>query len=75
MPVQVVIDPAIQHGKPVIEGTRVPVARILGELANGMSFEEVAREYGLTEEQIRVALQFAAELIEAEQFYPLTSKR
>jgi len=75
MPVQVVIDPAIQHGKPVIEGTRVPVARILGELANGMSFEEVACEYGLTEEQIRAALRFTAELIDAEQFYPLTSKR
>ncbi len=28
-----VIDPEIQHGKPVIRGTRVPVARIVGGLA------------------------------------------
>ena len=30
---RLVIDPAMQHGKPVIRGTRVPVARILGGLA------------------------------------------
>ncbi len=75
MPARVVVDPTIQHGKPVIEGTRVPVARVLGELAGGMSFEELMHEYGLTLKQIRAALQFAAELIEAEQFYPLTAKR
>ncbi|MCX7993669.1 MAG: DUF433 domain-containing protein [Fimbriimonadales bacterium] len=74
MPARVVIDPTIQHGKPVIEGTRVPVARVLGELASGANFEEVARDYGLTEAQIRAALQFAAELIDAEQFYPLSTK-
>lgn len=30
---RIVVDPAIQHGKPVIRGTRVPVARIVGGLA------------------------------------------
>jgi uncharacterized protein (DUF433 family) len=30
---RIVIDPAIQHEKPVICGTRVPVVRILGGLA------------------------------------------
>jgi uncharacterized protein (DUF433 family) len=75
MPARVIVDPAVQHGKPVIEGTRVPVARVLGELAGGMSFEELMQEYGLTLEQIHAALQFAAELIEAEQFYPLAAKR
>ncbi len=34
---RIVIDPAIQHGKPVIRGTRVPVVRILGGLAGGMT--------------------------------------
>jgi len=38
---RIVIDPEIQHGKPVIRGTRVPVARILGGLAGGMTLEEV----------------------------------
>jgi uncharacterized protein (DUF433 family) len=35
------IDPQICHGKPVIRGTRVPVARIIGYLAGGMSFDDV----------------------------------
>ena len=71
MEARIKIDPSIQHGKPVIAGTRVPVARVLGALAIGMSFEEVMEEYGLGEEEIRAALRFAAELIESEQFYPL----
>ncbi|MCL0074055.1 DUF433 domain-containing protein [Dehalococcoidia bacterium] len=32
---RIVIDPEIQHGKPVIRGTRVPVTRIIGGLAGG----------------------------------------
>ncbi len=27
---RIIIDPEIQHGKPVIKGTRVPVVHILG---------------------------------------------
>lgn len=74
MATRIQIDPRIQHGKPVIAGTRVPVARVLGALASGMRFEEVMDEYGITDEDIRAALAFAAELIESGQFYPLTQK-
>jgi uncharacterized protein (DUF433 family) len=49
----------VQHGKPVIRGTRVPVARILGSLAGGMSREEIVDEYGVTPDDIAVALEFA----------------
>ncbi|MCK4390128.1 MAG: DUF433 domain-containing protein [Desulfobacterales bacterium] len=68
---RIVIDPEIQHGKPVIRGTRVPVTRIIGGLAGGMTKEEVMREYEVTEEGIWAALSYAAELIEAEEFHPL----
>ncbi len=68
---RIVIDPAIQHGKPVVRGTRVPVARIVGGLAGGMSFEQVREEYGVTEEDIRAALAFAGGLVEQEEFHPL----
>ncbi len=67
----IVIDPAIQHGKPVIRGTRVPIARILEGLGGGMSIQEVVREYEITEEDVRAALAFAGDLIEKETFYPL----
>lgn len=61
---RVVIDPRICHGKPVIRGTRTPVAIVVGSLAGGMSFEEIQREYELTSEDIRAALAFAAGLVE-----------
>ena len=56
---QIVIDPNICHGKPVIRGTRMPAALVVGSLAGGMEFAEVEAEYGLTREQIRAALRFA----------------
>jgi uncharacterized protein (DUF433 family) len=68
---RIVIDPQIQHGKPVIRGTRVPVARIVGGLAGGMSKEEIMREYDVTEEDVLAALDFAAELIDQDTFHPL----
>lgn len=68
---RIVIDPKIQHGKPVIKGTRVPVARIIGGLAGGMTHNVLAQEYGVTEDDIRAALLYAAELIETEEFHPL----
>ena len=67
---RVVIDPGICHGKPVIRGTRTPVAIVVGSLAGGMTFEEVQREYDLTSEDIRAALAFAARLVEQEQQRP-----
>src|ERR1700741_1683560 len=68
---RIVIDPRICHGKPVIRGTRMPVALVVGSLAGGMSFEEVQREYDLTIDDIRAALKFAGELVEQEQHHPL----
>jgi uncharacterized protein (DUF433 family) len=68
---RIVVDPEIQHGKPVIRSTRVPVIRILGGLAGGMSLEEICREYGLTPEDVRAALEYAAEVIEAEECHVL----
>ena len=70
---QIVIDTNICHGKPVIRGTRMPVALVVGSLAGGMEFAEVEAEYGLTREQIRTALKFASELVEQEEYHPLVS--
>ena len=68
---RIVIDPEIQHGKPVIRGTRVPITRIVGGLAASMSKEEIIQEYAVTEEDISAALNYAAELIDSEEFHPL----
>ncbi len=68
---RIIINPKIQHGKPVIKGTRVPVSRVIGGLAGGMTKEEIMKEYEITEEDIRAALRYAGELIEEEEFHPL----
>ncbi len=68
---RIVIDSEIQHGKPVIKGTRVPIARIVGGLAGGMTIEEIMQEYEVSQDDILAALGYAAELIETDQFYPL----
>ena len=68
---RIIIDPEIQHGKPVIRGTRVPITRIVGGFAGGMTKEEIMREYEVTEEDIWAAFSYATELIEAEGFHPL----
>jgi uncharacterized protein (DUF433 family) len=68
---RILVDPAICHGKPVIRGTRVPVALVLGSLAGGMNVADIQREYDLAEDDIRAALRFAGELVDQEQFHPL----
>lgn len=67
----ITLDPAICHGQAVIAGTRVSVAIVVGSLAGGMSFDEVATEYDLTPQQIRDALRYAGRLVEHEQHHPL----
>ena len=55
------INPRIRNGEPVIKGTRVPVARLVAELADGTSVDEIATQYEVTIEDIRAAAEFAVE--------------
>ena len=68
---RIAMDSKICHGKPVIRGTRVPVAIVVGSLAGGMTFQEIQSEYGISAEDIRAALKFAGELIQQESYHPL----
>jgi uncharacterized protein (DUF433 family) len=61
---RIVIDPEIQHGKPVIRGTRVPVSRIVGGLAGGMTVEEIIRDYEISEQDVHAALSYSAKLMD-----------
>lgn len=54
----ITIDNEIQHGKPVLKGTRIPVAVIIGSLAGGMTYDEVIQEYAVTQEQILASLTY-----------------
>ena len=63
---RIAVDALIRFGKPVIQGTRVPVSVVVGAVASGDSWEEIAREYGINEEDIRAALAYAASRLEEE---------
>ena len=64
---RIVVDPTVRFGKPVIQGTRVPVEVVVAKLAGGMTTEEVAAEYELTVEDIRATLGYAAKVLAAEE--------
>jgi uncharacterized protein (DUF433 family) len=50
-------------GKPIIKGTRFSVSFILGCLAEGMTYEEIIRDYSeFPKESISEVLRFAAEV-------------
>ena len=57
------IDPEVQHGRPVIEGTRVPVHILVGSVAGGMPIEDVARGYGVEVEDVQAGLGYASRVI------------
>jgi len=70
---RITLNPEVMTGKPVIKGTRLTVEFILGLLAHGASVEEILEEYkGLTKEDIRACLLFAAESLADTAFMPLT---
>ena len=69
---RIVIAPDLHHGEPCIKGTRIPVAMIVGSLADGMTMPQILEEYPqLADEDIRAALAYAAELTHEEILIPL----
>ncbi len=71
---RVAIDPEIHHGDPCIKGTRIPVATVVGSLADGMSYDEIRDAYPqLANEDIYAALAYAAEVMRQEIVLPLST--
>ena len=61
---RIAVDPAVMAGKPVIRGTRIPVELIVRMLAQGVSEQEIRREYPRLEpEDLRAALAYAASVL------------
>ena len=62
---QIVADPEILGGKPIVDGTRLSVAHILGLLSRGMSVDEVIEAYPILErEDILNVIGYAAKALE-----------
>jgi uncharacterized protein (DUF433 family) len=58
------VDPAQMDGVPSIRGLRIPVAAVVGMLADGMSAEDIIDAFpDLEREDIAEALRYAAEAV------------
>ena len=61
---RITVDPNQMGGVPCIRGLRIPVATVIGMIADGMSSDEVLRHLpDLEPEDIREALRYAAEAV------------
>lgn len=61
---RITVDPEQMGGVPCIRGLRIPVATVVGMLADGMQPEEILRHYpDLEPDDIREALRYASEAV------------
>lgn len=55
------VDPAVRSGKPCVRGTRLTVGEVLGQLASGVSEEELLeRSPQLSHDDVLACFAFAA---------------
>ena len=64
---RIIVDSRVRFGQPVIKGTRVSVAVVLDEMAAGTHPKDIACEYGITGDDVRAVLRYAAEVIAGEE--------
>ena len=70
---RITVEPDKMDGVPCIRGLRIPVATVVGMVADGMSEKEILKAYpDLEAEDIRQALHYAAEALR-ERELPLVS--
>ena len=61
---RITVDPSQMDGVPCIRGLRIPVATVVGMIADEMTEAEILRAYpDLERDDIREALRYAAEAV------------
>jgi uncharacterized protein (DUF433 family) len=61
---RITVNPEQMGGVPVIRGLRIPVATVVGMVADGMTTDEIVKALpDLVEEDVREALRYAAEAV------------
>ncbi len=62
---RITVDPAQMGGVPCVRGLRIPVATVVGLVAQGMPESEILAEYpDLEPEDIRAALRYAVAAVD-----------
>ena len=68
---RIIQDPTIMVGKPVIKGTRIPVEKVLSQLAHKPDLQELFAIYPeLTVDDVRACLAYAQAAIAAKRSRP-----
>jgi uncharacterized protein (DUF433 family) len=71
---RITVNPKQMGGVPCIRGLRIPVATVVGMLAEGMTEEEILQAFpDLESADIREALQYAAEAVRERELPLLTT--
>jgi uncharacterized protein (DUF433 family) len=69
------IDSAVLCGKPLIKGTRLSVEFIVGLLSQGWSETQILQNYpGISSDDVKACLSYAAEVLREERVYPLPAQ-
>ena len=69
---EIVSDPNVMMGKPVIAGTRITVELILEKLAAGETIDDLlAAHPRLTRDGVAAALSYAAKVLRSDIIYPV----
>jgi uncharacterized protein (DUF433 family) len=72
---RITVNPKQMAGLPCIRGLRIPVATVVGMVADGMTDDEILKAYpDLEHEDVRETLRFAAEAVR-ERELPLVNGR
>lgn len=72
---RIAVNPQIHFGKPCVAGTRIPVQSVLELVREGLSFEEITRDYypELAAEDIRACVQYAIDVVAVEDIHLTTA--
>jgi len=70
---RIVVNPKIMGGKPIVKGTRITVEQVLKMLAQGLSVDEILKDYPhLSKDAVAAVLFYAAKVAGEEEIYPVT---
>ena len=65
------VNPNIHFGKPCVAGTRIPVVSVLELVSEGLSFDQIIRDYypELQVEDIRACVRYAIDVLAIEDLH------
>ena len=68
---RITTNPAVMVGKPVVKGTRIPVAKVVAHLANNPDMQDLFDAYPeLTLDDVKACLQYAHRAVEEKRTPP-----